>query len=51
VLTIIAIVVLLVQVKPIGHLADQAADSTTSIVALPDAGRPLIHAIGAVPSS
>ena len=45
-LTLIAIVVLLVQLKPISHLARLAADPTSSVIALPEAGRPLIHAIG-----
>jgi hypothetical protein len=44
-LTIIAVVVLLVQVKPIKGLASVAADPTSSIGG-PEARRPLIHAAG-----
>lgn len=44
-LTIAAVVVLLVQVKPIKGLASVAADLTSSIGG-PEARRPLIHAAG-----
>jgi hypothetical protein len=46
VLTLVAIGVLLVQLEPIRQLAAVAADPTASVVALPEARRPLIHAAG-----
>lgn len=46
VLTLVATVVLLVQVAPIKRLAAIAADPTASVAALPEAWRPLIHAVG-----
>jgi uncharacterized membrane protein len=45
-LTIVAIIVLLVQLEPIRHLARVAADPSSSISVLPEARRPLIHAAG-----
>jgi hypothetical protein len=45
-LTIFAVIVLLVQLEPIGHLAQAAADPSLSITAHPDRARPLIHAAG-----
>jgi hypothetical protein len=47
VLTIVAVVVLLVQVGPIRELADVAADTAASIADIRGvARRPLIHAVG-----
>jgi hypothetical protein len=45
-LTTFAVIVLLVQLEPIGYLAQAAADAKLSITALPDRARPLIHAAG-----
>lgn len=45
-LTCVSIFVLLVQSKPIHHLAALAADPTFSVAGLPEAHRPLIHAAG-----
>jgi hypothetical protein len=46
IMTTVAIAILLVQVEPIRRLAALAADTTTSVPALPAARRPLIHAAG-----
>lgn len=43
-LTSVSIVVLLVQAKPIHHLATLTADPTLSVAVQPEAHRPLIHA-------
>jgi hypothetical protein len=45
-LTILAIVILLVQLAPIMRLAEAAADPTWTLTALPEMKRPLIHAAG-----
>jgi len=45
-LTVVAIIVLLVQLEPIRYLARVAADPSSGISGLPEARRPLIHAAG-----
>jgi hypothetical protein len=46
VLVVIAIVVLLAQLEPIAQLAVLATDPTSSVNSLPEAPRPLVHAVG-----
>jgi hypothetical protein len=46
VLTIVAVVVLLVQVAPIENLARVAGEPAASLIDLPEARRPLLHATG-----
>lgn len=45
-LTLIAIAILLVQLRPISDLAVAAADATRALSSLVDPQRPLVHAIG-----
>jgi hypothetical protein len=45
-LTVVAAVVLLVQLQQIGQLAEAAADPTSSIAVLRGASRSLVHAVG-----
>jgi hypothetical protein len=45
-LTVLAVIVLLVQMQPISHLASIAADPSSSVAALRETKRPLIHAAG-----